>query len=210
MSSFEQLILDLSTYSGVPAIILGLLFKIQKDKVLRYAFLYVLASFLGDFLVLISYQHTSYAYYLGYIWTILHPISVGMFFIAAMGYKSKYAFLILLGFTILMLALDSFGTNTSITANVTNILCLGFALKYFHYLYQSEQELFIEKNITFWIACTFFFVHAGKIFSTLLAGQIATTIESYDDWLLHNILNLLSNLFIGFAFLVEGKKKANT
>lgn len=195
------LITELSTYSGVPAILLGLLFKIYKDRVLRFALLYVFGSFYGDLVDFIAYYFQIHLPFLKEIWDVLHLFSVGMYFLALTkrkNLKKKGALLALVA--IFLLWAEYIIGSDGISKNLTNLICLGFAFNYFYYLYETESELFIEKNISFWLACAFFFIHAAQLFSTLLSNQIATTMDTYADWAIFMIFNLLNNLFIGFAF----------
>lgn len=208
--STTEILIELSTYSAFPAVLLGLLLKLHKHSSLRYAFLYVTGSLFGDLLGLLTWTFQLNIPFAGYLWPIIHLVAVGLFFqsLKDKSFIPKMS-IILLIISLLIVLVQELLPGFSWSKNLINLISIGFALQYFYYLYQTEADLFIERNINFWIACSFFFLHAGQLFSTLLSNQIATTFETYGAWSLYLGFNIFNNLFIAFAFIQHARITRN-
>ncbi len=200
-------LLELSTYSALPAVILGLLFRISKFKEYKYAFYYAFGSLVSDVSYSLLWDVTPYAQYIGSIWQIVHLITAGMFFIVLSQKKTeKTWFWALLTIGCVLSFLDLSVISVAIALPSISLIISMLAICYFYALYKKESNIHLKDNFPLWIALVFFFSHSGQFFSTLLSNQIANTFDTYNLWSIVLVLNIMTNFAIGYAFFKYGRR----
>lgn len=208
--TWTEVLVEISTYSALPAVLIGISYQVYRSLELKYAFYYTLGSLLADMCYAILWDVTSMAQYVNLLWQIIHLVTAGMFFTIICSKSNLRRWLLsfsLLGISLVLF--DKLMPGFALTNNIINLIVVAYGIYYFYTLYAKEKEISLKKNSSLWIAIIFFFGHSGQVFSSLLSFQIANTFETYNLWSIVLVLNVMTNFTIGYAFLQKHRLKIN-
>ena len=200
-SSLIYLVLKISVFSGVPAVLIGFYRKSFNTEVLKWAFIYVLSSFLID----VTSHVLNRVFLLQNLltinsWPVIKIFTVTAFYYSLSSKKWNIPSLIFASVVLITILLEGFTTKHSFYGNMLGtIVGIGLGLHYFYNLYKNETEIFIEDSVTFWIACAFFFNNTGSFFSYLLSQQILIDGATFEGWVVFVTINIATNFIIAFA-----------
>lgn len=203
---------QLSIYSAFLPLTLGLVL-IVKGRMLvpfKLIFLLVCLSIFSDFLSVYLAREFGNNMPWFHTWSIIESLILIFFFKIEIGKKRLILFTGtgLIAFLIINSVIlgDIYRFNT-IGRSVVALVIILYCIFYYHNLFQSQKEIFIERSGTFWVVSGILIYFSGSFFSFMLYEKIMI-VDKSSVWVYHNIANFLKNILFSIGFLLASFKNA--
>ncbi|MGW8122639.1 hypothetical protein ACV07N_08250 [Roseivirga echinicomitans] len=192
-------------YSSVfsPLIPLFLLLKRGYNRSLRIIILFIAASFLTDLTSAFLIRGNNYIFLHGY--GLLEALILFWFFNTVIKNQKWIPFLAI-AFSVFYLINSiwfEWGVFNTIGRSVECLIMIFLSLRLFYQFFQLEEDIFIDRSPTFWITIGILVYFSGAFFTFTLSKYILTDVPL---WVLHNISNVLKNIFLAIGLWKAVKK----
>ncbi len=110
------------------------------------------------------------------------------------------------------LTVDHYNTLISPFRTITLVSILPLIILGFFQLMRAQIEAKLSKNPLFWVLLSFSVFFIGNIFNYIFSDYLN---KNYNDlfqltWIVHNIFDVVKNLMIAYAFLLNARTELKT
>lgn len=184
----------------VLAIVLGR-FSHQRT---RFILVFLIASLLVDVLVAEMGVFYLFGRYLGELFFVVIIIAFTWMIYGESNRKRSLLFFGLITLTLHLIIRWTFqpsNTTPNISTVADNIALIALCFRYFYHIYQTEADLKLKSDLTFWITCIVFFYAAGGFFISLMVDFITRNGGEYAYlWIVQSTVSILT--YLSFSYLI--------
>lgn len=175
------------------------------EKSLKIIVILLAASFISDLLLLAIGRHGINNLPVIHLYGLIEAGLLAYFFMQVLN-RRRYLITGVMILYVVYYVINSifFESIFSFNANaraVEAVIMLVFCLLYFYQVYQTEEDIFIDRSPHFLIIVGTVIYFAGAFFSFLLATNILLGANDnlFGSWVLHNASNILKHIVYTFA-----------
>ena len=191
-------------YSSVfsPLIPLLFLLKGRYNGLLRIIILFISLSFLTDLVSVFLFGNN---YTVLHLYGLLEALILFWFFNRVIKNQKWIPFLAI-AFSVFYLINSiwfEWGVFNTIGRSVECLIMIFLSLRLFYQFFKLEEDIFIDRSPIFWITIGVLVYFSGAFFTFTLSKYILTDVPF---WILHNISNVLKNVFLAIGLWKANKK----
>jgi hypothetical protein len=204
----------LSTYSPLLPLILFLIFSLKKSRPeLKVIFLYILYAFANDLYTTNTTYGKNHIFAFLAVYTFIEYLMVSAFFWLSISNKVLKNVIIFLsiGFVIYLIIYLSRSDQTefdSINSSIEVILLMTYCIFYMFEQIAKPQIGFIYATPNFWVVLAFFVFTSSTLFLFITTNSLSEG-EQAKYWVINQISNIVSNILISIAFILNPKSQKN-
>ncbi|KYG81689.1 hypothetical protein EV198_1896 [Roseivirga ehrenbergii] len=191
-------------YSSVfsPLIPLFFLLRGRYNAPLRIIILFISLSFLTDLVSVFLFGNN---YTVLHLYGFLEALILFWFFNTVIKNQKWIPFLAI-AFSVFYLINSiwfEWGVFNTIGRSVECLIMIFLSLRLFYQFFKLEEDIFIDRSPIFWISIGVLVYFSGAFFTFTLSKYILTDAPL---WILHNISNVLKNVFLAIGLWKASKK----
>jgi|SRR5579871_3547751 len=204
----------LSTYSPLLPLILFLIFSLKKSRPeLKVIFLYILYAFGNDLYTTNTVYGRNHIFAFLAVYTIIEYLMVSTFIWLSLSGKALKMIIVFLsiGFVTYMIIYMIRSDKTkfdSIPSSVEDILLMMYCILYMFEQIAKPQIGFIYATPNFWVVLAFFVYTSSTLFLFITTSSLSED-EQAKYWVINQISNIVSNILISIAFILNPKSQKN-